>query len=410
MSPSGRVQGAGVQALACHPGCSRFDGNKLKLELQPLLERAWVSFSASASRNGLKAAFVSATLGVPLCKRSGLMARFERVHLDLAEWGRILHTFHDAVVFQSPAWLSFLAETQKAELVFGALKEGTETIGYLSGLMVRKFGLKIFGSPFPGWSTPYMGFNVRPGVPRRTAVDAVEEFVFGGLGCLHFEIVDSRLSSTDVAGIDVSPPMNATMEVDLTQSEDDLLAHMTASCRRNVRKAEKNELRIEEAHGEQFADEYSEQLKDVFAKQGLVPHFGFDRVKVLLKHLEPTTMVLLLRARDPQGRCIATGIYPAMNETAFYWGGASWREYQKLYPNELLHWHAMRYWKRRGMKAYNLVGTMEFKQRFGGVQTSVPVIRKSRFRVVSVLRSRAPALVRGVMALAWKARKFARAG
>src|SRR5438876_6422996 len=210
------------------------------------------------------------------------MARFERVYLDLAAWGKILSTFPDAIVYQTPAWLSFLAEAQKGEPVLAALKEGNETIGYLSGLVVRKFGLKMFGSPLPGWSTPYLGFNLRPEVPRRLAVEAAEEFVFRELGCLHFEIVDSRLSASDVAGLDPSPSMNHTMEIDLTQSEDDLLAKMTKSCRWTVRKAEKNGVLIEEAQDEQFAEEYAAQLKDVFAKQGLVPHFGLDRVKILL--------------------------------------------------------------------------------------------------------------------------------
>jgi lipid II:glycine glycyltransferase (peptidoglycan interpeptide bridge formation enzyme) len=113
-------------------------------------------------------------------------------------------------------------------------------------------------------------------------------------------------------------------------------------------------------------------------------------------------MILMLRARDPEGRCIATGAFPAMNQTAFYWGGASWREHQKLYPNELLQWHAMRYWKQRGMKVYNLVGTIEFKQKFGGRETTVAMVGKSRYRVISRLRSSVPRLARAAVRLGWK--------
>src|SRR6266581_7844668 len=85
--------------------------------------------------------------------------------------------------------------------------------------------------------------------------------------------------------------LDLAMEIDLTQSEDDLLAKMTKSCRWTVRKAEKNGVLIEEAQDEHFAEEYAAQLKDVFAKQGLVPHFGLERVKVLLRHLSPTGML-----------------------------------------------------------------------------------------------------------------------
>src|SRR5207248_916198 len=190
------------------------------------------------------------------------------------------------------------------------------------------------GSPFGGWSTPYMGFNLLPSVPRRIAVEALPKFAFQDLGCIHFEVTDLHLSPADVSGLGLAERKHATMEIDLTQSEEALLANMTKSCRWTVRKAEKNGIIIEEAQDAAFAEEYAEQLKDVFAKQGLVPHFGLERVRSLLKHLRPAGSLLTLRARDPEGRCVATGIYAGLNETAFFWGGASWRQYQKLYPNE----------------------------------------------------------------------------
>ncbi len=83
------------------------------------------------------------------------MATFVRVSLNPVEWGKILSTYPDANVFQTPEWVSFVAETQKAEPVLAILKEGNETLGYFTGLIIRKFGMKILGSPFRGWSTPY---------------------------------------------------------------------------------------------------------------------------------------------------------------------------------------------------------------------------------------------------------------
>jgi hypothetical protein len=335
------------------------------------------------------------------------MARFERVDLELAEWGKILSTFPDAIVYQTPAWLSFLAETQKGEPVFAVLKEKEEVVGYFSGLVVKKFCLKILGSPFRGWTCPYMGFNVRPGVSRRQAIAALPDLAFKELGCAHFEVVDSYLTVEETAGLGLEHESHGTFEVDITQTEESLFAHMSSSCRRNIRHAEKNNLRIEEASDDAFAEDFHGQLVDVFAKQGLVPTFGLERVRALLKHMHPSGMLLCLRARDAEGRCIATGLYPATNKAAFYWGGASWRQYQKLYPNELLHWHAMKYWKARGMSSYNLVGTMDFKARFGGRQTSVPMLSKSRNRLIASLRSTAPKILKACLRLAWKGKAWA---
>ena len=52
----------------------------------------------------------------------------------------------------------------------------------------------ILGSPFHGWTTPYMGFNLAPGIPRGDALQALERFAFGELGCVHLEVTDRYLT------------------------------------------------------------------------------------------------------------------------------------------------------------------------------------------------------------------------
>jgi hypothetical protein len=336
------------------------------------------------------------------------MARFERIQLAAAAWEEAWSSFPDRIVFQSPAWIAFLAETLRAEPVLAALKEGNETLGYFTGLIVRKFGMKILGSPFRGWSTPYLGFNLRPGVSRRLAAEALPDLAFRQLGCIHFEITDAHMTDSDLQGLGFTQVTHPTLEIDLTQSETALFNNLTKSCRWTVRKAEKNGVVIEEAQDAQFAAEFSDQLADVFAKQGLVSPFGATRVEAMMRHVHPTGRLLLLRARDPQGHSIATGIFPAVNRTAFYLGGASWRQYQKLYPNELLQWHAMRHWKNRGIATYNLVGNKDFKQKFGGHETSVPMFYQSKYRWLGRLRASAVPLGLAVLRLGWRLKGAAR--
>lgn len=336
------------------------------------------------------------------------MARFERIQLEPAAWEKAWGAFPDRIVFQSPAWIAFLAETLRAEPVLAALKEGDETLGYFTGLIVRKFGMKILGSPFRGWSSPYMGFNVRPDVPRRLAAEALLDLAFRQLGCIHFEVTDAHMADGDLQGLGFAQVTHPTIEVDLTQSEEFIFNRMTSACRRNIRHAEKAGVKIEETSDVEFGDEYIAQYHDVMAKQGMVPHFGADRFRAMIRHVHPTGMLLLLRARDAEGRCIATGIYPAANAVAFYNNGASWRQYQKLRPNELLHWHAMRYWKRRGLRSYNMEGNMGFKLKFGGQQTSVPMFYQSKYRWLSRLRTSAMPLGRAVLRLAWRLKTLGR--
>jgi hypothetical protein len=317
---------------------------------------------------------------------------------DKVDWAQFA-AYPTAGPFQSRAWIEFLADVQRAEPIAATLMDGSQEIGRFTGLMVNKFGLKVLGSPLPGWTTPYMGFNLREGVPAQVAVRALLDLAFRELGCVHLELRDRWLTETDVAGFgfgrrdDVGYD-DRTFEIDLTRSEDEIFKGMESACRRCIRQSEKRGVTIEQAHGEGFADEFYPQIRDVFLRQGLVPTYSLDRVKALIRHLEPHGQILLLRARDAEGRCIATGLYPAFNDTALFWGGASLKEHQHNRPNEALHWHAMRYWRERGVARYDLGGFMEYKRKYGGEEVSIPGFRRSRSPLFAAARSFAPNAMR----------------
>jgi len=79
--------------------------------------------------------------------------------------------------------------------------DGGERVGYFSGLVVRRFGVRILGSPFPGWTTESMGFNLAEGVSRRDAAAALVRFAWGPLRCAHLELKDRRLQAADLDGL-----------------------------------------------------------------------------------------------------------------------------------------------------------------------------------------------------------------
>jgi hypothetical protein len=313
------------------------------------------------------------------------MLRLEQLDLARIDWQE-LDAFADRNVYQTREWLSFIASTQKAEPIVAAVKQGTETVGFFTALLVTRYRMRILGSPFQGWTTGYLGFNLRDGVSRRAAVQALLPFAFENLGCMHLELRDSQLTVDEVDGLgfDYSPKM--VFEVDLRVPEQELFARLTSACRGAIRKAEKVGVTIEEATDLEFADEYYAQLRDVFAKQSLVPPHDVTRVTELIRHLHPTGRLLLLRARDGDGKCIATGIFPAMNRTAYFWGGASWRQHQILRPNEAVTWYAMRYWKARGIEWLNLFGGADYKRKYGPVEVPAPFFRISRFPTIARAR------------------------
>jgi Acetyltransferase (GNAT) domain len=300
-----------------------------------------------------------------------------------------LDQFEDRTVFQTREWLDFIAETQDATPVVAELRQGSSRVGYFTGLIVRRMGIRILGSSFPGWTTPYIGFNLQPGISRREALKALEDFAFRDLRCLHLEVSDRGFAPEDGEQLGFAVDAYRSYETDLRLAEEELFNQMTSACRRCIRKAEKSGVRIEEAHDDRFAIEYYEQLKDVFAKQTLVPTYDIKRVRSLVHHLLPTGRLLLLRALDPEGRSIGTGIYPGMNKVAQFWGNASFRHSQQLRPNESLHWYAMRYWKRQGIEIFDWGGGGEYKEKYGGKPSSVPWFRKPRYAFLGAMRKRA---------------------
>ncbi len=301
--------------------------------------------------------------------------------------------YPDRMIYHTREWMGFIAETQDAEPVVAEVKDGGAVVGLFHGLIFRRYGLRLFGSPFPGWTTMYMGFNLDEGVARHAAVKAAADFVHRELGCVHMELVDRNITAEMASEIGFRYDFVDSYETDLTQSEDEIFGSMRSACRRCIRKAEKSGVQIEEGGDEQFADQYYHQLEDVFLKQGLVPTYGVDRVRALIKWLYPTGNLLLLRARDPEGNCIATGIYPGMNKTAQFWGNASYRASQGFRPNEALHWHAMRYWKKRGAHVFDWGGGGTYKEKYGCARLEVPRLMIPKYEALLRLRDASKRLV-----------------
>ena len=317
------------------------------------------------------------------------MYRFHRLAPDEIEWAA-LDRFDDRVVFQTREWLAFIAETQHATPVVAEIRHGDEIAGYFSGLIVRKLGLRILGSSFPGWTTPYIGFNLRPGYARGALMPVLADWAFRELRCVHLEVSDRSFRDGDGDDARMDRTVYETYKSDLTRSEDELFSGMESACRRCIRKAEKSGVGVEvvgASDARAFADEYYAQLRDVFAKQGKVPTYSIERVHALLKHLLPTGRLLAVRARSPEGRCIATGLYPGMNDTAFFWGNASWRAGQHWRPNELLHWYALRYWRARGVKMFDWGGGGTYKEKYGVEPYVVPWFVRSRYRALATARN-----------------------
>lgn len=297
-------------------------------------------------------------------------------------WDETLE-FDNLNVFQTPSWIEFLMKNEDAIPVVAEIRDGDQLLGYFKGLTTRKFGFKLLGCPLRGWGTYFMGFNLKPQVSRAEILTVFPEFVFDTLKCHYFEILDPLIRPEDVDGLPMEFDLRPRYMLDLSKSEEQILANMKSSCRNLIRQSIRKGVTIEEAQGVDFVDDYYAQLTDVFAKQSLEPPYPFERIKSLVEIMLPTDNILLLKAKDPTGKCIATGIFLGFNHSAVFWGAASWREYQSLRPNEALAWYGIKYWKAKGVKEFHFGGGMpQYKSKYGCEEVNMVRLRKAKYSIL----------------------------
>jgi len=331
----------------------------------------------------------------------------ERIPYDPVVWASTMATHPEAEVYHSPEWLAYLAASQGAEPVLAVVRAAGRPAGYFVGATVRRYRMQILGSPLTGWGTPVMGFLLDDGIDRRAAAEALLEFSFRNRGYAHVELGDRRLTSVRMTGSRYLVECSHTYEVDLMGSEAEILARMRSTTRNYIRQALRKGLYTEVASGPDFADEYHEQLKDVFTSKGLSPTYGVERVRMLIEHLQPSEQVLLLRICDADGARIGTAIVIGRGRRALLWGTAWYRRFAGLHPNELLHWDVMRDWKSRGAAVYDMSGEGDYKAKYGGAVVPLDRFHRSRYPVLEHGRT----LVRRVFYLRQRAagRRAARA-
>ena len=296
------------------------------------------------------------------------------------------YSVEEKSVYTTIEWLRFIKKNQQVEPVVIRIFDEDEPIGFFCGGLQTKFGVRIIGSPFRGWGTGYMGIELLSGeeenYDRLSIYRELKTFLFKEYKCSFIEVVDRKLPYTGIKekGI-VSRPVN-TLELDISIDKEQLFKNFKMDCRNFIRQFERKGATIHEAvPNEAFADEFYNQLIDVFAKQGLVPTYQKSKVYDLISSLSEEDRVLCLKVLDPDGKCIASSIFPGYGDTFFFWGGASYRAYQYYRPNEYMVWYAIQYWKEKGCKVFDLMGVRDYKRKFNpeDIEYTRLIIAKNSF-------------------------------
>jgi CelD/BcsL family acetyltransferase involved in cellulose biosynthesis len=318
----------------------------------------------------------------------------ERLPYDPVAWDAIVADHREAEVFHSAAWLEFLRASQGAEPVVAVVRADGRPVGHFVGAIVRRYGVRILGSPLRGWTTQCMGFLLEDGFDRRAAAEALLPFAFHDLDCLHVELADRYLTADQMTGSRYRLEIGTTYRVDLTAPEQVILGAMQPKTRQKIRKALRTGLRADVTDDVEFADDFHAYLRATFARQGLAPTYGAARVRQLIESLHGTGNLLLLRVRSPEGEPRAAGISVGYGRTAVSWGVGFDRATEDSNPTQLLWWETLRHWKDRGATCFDMGGSGDYKAKYGGVETSTVHFHRSRWAILRFGRSAFRRLVR----------------
>lgn len=232
----------------------------------------------------------------------------------------------------------------------------------------RLFGRKLVSMPY----SPYGSILVRddvadPGRYRELLLDDVKSLT-NSLNAAQASIrgYDAPIENPDFTSVNNF----VTFEVDLRNGEDEAWDTVASRFRRGVRKARKNDVRVQRGFDESMFSEYYEMYLDNMQYYGTPPYSRqlFRNIDRLLGEQDSFEMYL---AYDEEGRPINGVTAFFHGDRAIYWTGVSDYEHRELNGGSLLLWEAISDACERGYPVFDLgrtrkdTGVYQYKESIG---------------------------------------------
>lgn len=169
-----------------------------------------------------------------------------------------------------------------------------------------------------------------------------------------------------------------TFHIDLTKSEDELLAQMKSKTRYNLRLAEKKGVKVIEDNSRKAFEQYLNLMEKTTKRQKYFAH-NKDYHRKMWEFLHKAGIAHLLKAVY-KGEILVCWIVFLFNNILYYPYGASSDKYRNLMASNLIMFEAMRWGKANGAKLFDMWGALgpdpdkadpwygfhRFKQGYGG--------------------------------------------
>ena len=143
--------------------------------------------------------------------------------------------------------------------------------------------------------------------------------------------------------------------LDLTKSEEELMAEMKSKTRYNVRYAERKGVEIVEDDSKEAFNEYWRLTEETTDRQGFYAHDRRYHEEMFMT-LKEGGMARLFKAVY-KGETVVTWIVFILNGVIYYPYGASTREHRNVYPSDAMMWEVIKWGKEQGAKIFDMWGS-----------------------------------------------------
>ena len=146
-----------------------------------------------------------------------------------------------------------------------------------------------------------------------------------------------------------------TFQIDLSKSDEELLAAMKSKTRYNLRLSQKHGVRVVEDNSSKAFETYLKLMKETTKRQKFYAHTP-DYHHKMWQILQPAGIAHLLVAKY-KNKPLVTWILFTFNKVLYYPYGASTRKCQNVMPSYAMMWEAIQFGKKHNCELFDLWGT-----------------------------------------------------
>jgi len=235
--------------------------------------------------------------------------------------------------------------------------------------LVSGFQLTIHPLPFSGLT---IGYLPKGPLPNKSIIDELvkigkaENCIFIKIepNSKKFPISNFQFPISNTKLVKSPHPLFTpyTFEIDLTKSEEELMAKMKEKTRYNIRLAQRHGVKVVEDNSNQAFETYLKLYWETCRRQKFYAH-DEKYHQLMWQALKPSGIAHLLIAyysppKTNNSLPLAAWILFLFNDVLYYPYGASSSEYRNLMASNLMMWEAIRFGKTHGAKTFDLWGSL----------------------------------------------------